>query len=95
MSTINKVPAGAGAEWLLGAFALLRKAPLALALLGAIWGLLSMVAVQAMAVNVTVGLFLQLALALLGRCFSRAVWAVREVDEGRPRCPRTCCSPAR
>ena len=31
MSTIKKVPAGAGAEWLLGAFALLRKAPLALA----------------------------------------------------------------
>ena len=88
MSTINKVPAGAGAEWLLGAFALLRKAPLALALLGAIWGLLSMVAVQAMAVNVTVGLFLQLALALLGPLlFAGLLWAVREVDEGRPALP--------
>ncbi|MET0809195.1 MAG: BPSS1780 family membrane protein [Pseudoxanthomonas sp.] len=88
MSTINKVPAGAGAEWLLGAFALLRKAPLALALLGAIWGLLSMVAVQAMALNVTLGLFLQLGLALLGPLlFAGLLWAVREVDEGRPALP--------
>ena len=88
MSTINKVPAGAGAEWLLGAFALIRKAPLALALLGAIWGLLSMVAVQAMALNVTIGLALQLALALLGPLlFAGLLWAVREVDEGRPALP--------
>lgn len=36
MSTINKVPAGAGAEWLLGAFALIRKAPVALGVLGLI-----------------------------------------------------------
>ena len=88
MSTINKVPAGAGAEWLLGACALLRKAPLALALLGAIWGLLSMVAVQAMSLNVTVGLFLQLALALLGPLlFAGMLQAVREVEEGRPPSP--------
>ncbi|NDK39454.1 hypothetical protein DT603_11425 [Pseudoxanthomonas gei] len=88
MSTINKVPAGAGAEWLLGAFALLRKAPLALALLGAIWGLLSMVAVQAMALNVTLGLLLQLGLALVGPLlFAGLLWAVHEVDEGRPALP--------
>ena len=39
MSTINKVPANAGAEWLLRGFALLRKAPLALGTLGLIAGL--------------------------------------------------------
>lgn len=84
MSTIKKVPASAGAEWLLGAFALIRKAPLALGSLGVIWGLLSMLAVQTMALNVTFGLFMQLALALLGPLlFAGMLWAVREVDEGR------------
>ena len=88
MSTIKKVPAGAGAEWLLGAFALLRKAPLALGSLGLIWGLLSMLAVQAMALNASVGMFLQLALALLAPLlFAGMLWAVREVDQGRPAQP--------
>ncbi|HYM85202.1 MAG TPA: BPSS1780 family membrane protein [Pseudoxanthomonas sp.] len=88
MSTINKVPASAGAEWLLGAFALLRKAPLALGVLGLIWGLLSILAVQVMALNVSLGLFVQLALALLGPLlFAGLLWAVREVDEGRVATP--------
>lgn len=88
MSTINKVPASAGAEWLLGAFALIRKAPLALGLLGVIWGLLSMLAVQTMALNVTLGLFMQLAVALLAPLlFAGMLWAVREVDEGRAALP--------
>jgi hypothetical protein len=88
MSTIKKVPASAGAEWLLGAFALLRKAPLALGLLGLIWGLLSMLAVQAMALNVSVGMFLQLALAILAPLlFAGMLWAVSEVDQGRPAQP--------
>lgn len=88
MSTINKVPASAGAEWLLGAFALLRKAPLALGSLGLIWGLLSMLAVQAMALNVSVGMLLQLALALLAPLlFAGLLWAVSEVDHGRPALP--------
>lgn len=88
MSTIKKVPAGAGAEWLLGAFALLRKAPLALGTLGLIWGLLSMLAVQAMALNVSVGMFLQLALAIVAPLlFAGMVWAVGEVDQGRPALP--------
>ncbi len=84
MSTINKVPASAGAEWLLGGFALLRKAPLTLGLLGMIWGLLSLLVVQLMALNATVGLLLQLALALIGPLlFAGMLWAVREVDQGR------------
>lgn len=88
MSTIKKVPAGAGAEWLLGAFALLRKAPWALGSLGLIWGLLSMLAVQAMALNAGVGMLLQLALALLAPLlFAGMLWAVREVDQGRPAQP--------
>ena len=88
MSTINKVPAGAGAEWLLGAFALIRKAPLALASLGLVWGLLTLIPLQAMALNVTFGLLLQFALALLGPfLFAGMLWAVRDIDEGKPVTP--------
>lgn len=88
MSTINKVPAGAGAEWLLGAFALLRKAPLALGALGLVWGLLSVLAAHLIALNASLGLFLQLALAVLGPIlFAGLLWAAREVDEGRTAMP--------
>ena len=88
MSTINKVPASAGAEWLLGAFALLRKAPLALGSLGLIWGLLSMLAVQVMALNASVGMLLQLAVAIVAPLlFAGLLWAVSEVDQGRPALP--------
>lgn len=84
MSTINKVPPSAGAEWLLGAFALLRKAPLALGLLGLMWGLLSLVGVQVMALNASLGMLLQLALAIVAPLlFAGMLWAVREVDQGR------------
>jgi len=88
MSMINKVPASAGAEWLLGAFALLRKAPLALGLLGLIWGLLSLLVVQAMTLNVTAGLVLQLGLGVAGPVlFGGLVWAVHEVEQGRGASP--------
>ena len=76
MSTINKVPASAGAEWLLGGFALLRKAPLALGLLGVIWGLLSLLGVQLMTVNASLGMLLQLALGIIGPLlFAGLLWA--------------------
>ncbi|SDR11338.1 BPSS1780 family membrane protein [Pseudoxanthomonas sp. CF125] len=88
MSTINKVPAGAGAEWLLGAFALIRKAPLALGLLGVIWGLLTLLPLQAMVVNSTLGLLLQFGLALLGPfLFAGMLWAVHDADQGKPVTP--------
>lgn len=84
MSTLNKVPATAGAEWLLGAFALLRKAPLGLGLLGLMWGALSLVVVQVMAASATAGLLLQLALSVLGPLlFAGVLWGVHEVDQGR------------
>ena len=84
MSTINKVPAGAGAEWLLGAFALIRKAPLALGLLGVIWGLLTLLPMQAAAFNTTLGLLLQFGLALLGPfLFAGMLWAVHDAEQGR------------
>ena len=83
MSEIRKVPASAGAEWLLGGFALLRRAPLALGLLGLIWGGLSALA------SVTGQLWLSLVMALLGPIlFGGVIYAAREVDLGRPASPR-------
>lgn len=84
MPNINKVAPGAGAEWVLGGFALLRKAPVGLGLLGLGWGLLSLLALFSAGLNPTLGLLLQLAVALLGPfLFAGLVWAVREVDQGR------------
>ena len=88
MSTINKVPASAGAEWLLRGFALLRKAPLALGVLGLIWGLLSLLGVQLMTLNASLGLVVQLGLALMGPLlFAGLLWAVHEVENDRPALP--------
>lgn len=82
MKDVRKVPASAGAEWLLGGFALLRKAPLTLGLLGLVWGGLSALA------SVTGQLWLNLVMALLGPIlFGGVVYAAREVDLGRPASP--------
>jgi hypothetical protein len=84
----------AGAEWLLGGFALLRRAPLGLGLLGMTWGVLSMCVVLAASAATTLGLLLQLALALAGPLlFAGLVWAAREVD-GAMRRRRPACWPA-
>lgn len=83
MTDVRKVPANAGAEWLLGGFSLLRKAPLALGLLGLIWGGVSALA------TVTGQLWLSLVVALLGPIlFGGVIFAVREVDLGRQASPR-------
>jgi len=82
MNDIRKVPFGAGAEWLLGGIALLRKAPLALGLLGLIWGGLSALA------TASGQLWLSLLLALAGPLlFGGIVYAAREVDQGRSATP--------
>lgn len=82
MTDIRKVPASAGAEWLLGGFALLRKAPLTLGLLGLIWSGLSALA------SVTGQLWLSLIVALLGPIlFAGLIYAAREVDAGRHASP--------
>jgi len=82
VTEIHKVPVSAGAEWLLGGFALLRKAPLALGLLGLIWGGLSALA------SITGQLWLSFVLALLGPIlFGGVIYAAREVDLGRHASP--------
>ena len=88
MDTIRKLPASDGAEWLLGGFALLRRAPLALGALGAVWGLLaSLVMTVGLAVP-ALATILQLLVALAGPVlFAGLLWAVREVAHGRPAMP--------
>ena len=85
MDTIRRLPASAGAEWLLGGFALLRQAPLALGTLGALWGVLgSLVIAFALAVP-ALAAAMQLLLAMAGPLlFAGLVWAVRELSQGRP-----------
>ena len=88
MSEMRKLPASAGAEWLVSGFTLLRKAPLGLGILGMIWALAALL-VTALATMVPVlALPAQLVMALAGPLiFGGLVWAVREVDQGRPAQP--------
>jgi hypothetical protein len=96
MSMINKVPASAGAEWLLGGFALLRKAPVALGMLAVLWGLVSLV-VMLVAMAVPVLMYgLQFLLILAGPLFfAGMILAVREVDQDRPALPAHLLQPVR
>lgn len=84
MSMINKVPASAGAQWLLDGLATLRRAPLQLGLLGALWALLSLLAAQVMALATVPGLFLQLLLGLASPVlFAGVLGAVRKAQTGQ------------
>ena len=96
MSTINKVPASAGAEWLLAGFALLKRAPVPLfaisnvGLLVVALSLLVAVMVVALMASLPfplslIPLLIYAALTLGVPCliFAGVVWAAREVSEGR------------
>ena len=88
MDTIRRLSASAGAEWLLGGFALLKKAPMALGTLGALWGLLGTMVVFLAAVVPPLAAALQLLLAIAGPVlFAGLLWAVREVQQDRPALP--------
>jgi hypothetical protein len=85
MSMINKVPASAGAQWLLDGLATLRQAPLQLGALGALWALLSLLAAQMMALATVPGLFLQLLLGLASPVlFAGVLGAVRKAGAAQP-----------
>lgn len=84
MTDVRKVRPSAGAEWLLGGFALLRRSPFGLGVLGALFGLLAVV-LALVAMN-SPGLLMlqQLVMMLLGPLLvAGMVWAAREVDQGR------------
>lgn len=85
---IRKVPATAGAEWLLGAFGLLRKSPLGFGLLGLIYAGLSLIVVMTMQSVPAVGGALQLVFFLIGPLLiAGMIFAAHEVDEGRSAAP--------
>lgn len=89
MDRINRVPASAGAEWLVESFRLLRRSPLGLGLLGAIFGVLGLLANLAVQGGaVTLAMLLQLAFILAGPLLlAGMIFAAREVDQGRGATP--------
>ncbi|GAB3067151.1 BPSS1780 family membrane protein [Stenotrophomonas tumulicola] len=88
MSEIRKLPASAGAEWLVSGFTLLRKAPIGLGSLGVIWALIALLVTSLATLAPVLALPAQLLMALAGPLiFGGLVWAVREVDQGRPALP--------
>ena len=88
MTQVRKVSASAGAEWLMGGFGLLRRSPLGLGLLGAIFGLVAALLNFAGLASPALVLVQQLAMMLLGPLLiAGLVWAAREVDQGRAAMP--------
>jgi len=84
MSEIRKVPASAGAEWLLTGFGLLKRAPLALGSLGILWGVGTSLVLSLSMLVPALGTVVQFLLLLAGPLFMGGLlWAVREVDLGR------------
>ena len=82
MNDVNKVAASAGAQWLLDGFGALRKAPLGLGLLGAIYGAIALV-VAILASRSPALLGLQLLMMLVGPLLAGGiVFAVRSVEQG-------------
>lgn len=87
MNDVTKVPASAGAQWLLDGFAVLRKAPLGLGMLGVIYGALSLL-VGFTIDNHGVFLALQLVMLLIGPLLMGGfMFAVHSVDAGGPALP--------
>ena len=85
---IRKVPASAGAEWLLGAFGLLRKSPLGFGLLGLIYAGLSLLVVLTAQSVPALGGALQLVFLFIGPLLlAGMIFAAHEVDEGRNASP--------
>jgi len=84
MTDVRKVRPSAGAEWLLGGFALLRRSPFGLGVLGALFGLVAVVLGMVAMSSPGLVLLQQLVMMLLGPLLvAGMVWAAREVDQGR------------
>lgn len=97
MSEIRKLPASAGAQWLLDAFSLFRRAPMQLAVLGVVWMLVtSLILLLAQLLPGWLGLLVQLASFAVGPLmFGGMLWAVGEIDQGRPGQPAHLLQPIR
>ena len=87
MNQAGKVKAGAGAEWLLGGFGLLRKQPVALGLVGLVFGIVSLLPVLFVSIPALSVLAQLVLLVLTPVMFGGLVYAAREVDQGRDASP--------
>jgi len=89
MNTIRKVSASAGMQWLVGSMTLIKRAPLALAGLGVLWGsCIWLLSALALLVPPVLNVPLQLLLLLVGPLFMGGMlWAFREVERGKPAKP--------
>jgi len=97
MSEIRKLPASAGAQWLLDAFSLYGRAPLQLAVLGVIGMIVSsLILVLAQLLPGWLGLLVQLlSLAVGPLVFGGMLWAVSEIDQGHRALPTHLLQPIR
>jgi len=97
MSDIRKLPASAGAQWLLDAFSLYRRAPVQLAVLGVIGMLVSsLILVLAQALPSWLGVLGQLLSVAVGPLvFGGMLCAVSEVDQGHRASPVHLLQPIR
>jgi len=81
---IRKVPASAGAQWLIDGFALLKASPGGLGMMGVLYGVCAAVVVGMSVVAPEIGFVLQTALLLVVPLLTGGlVWAAREVAQGR------------
>ena len=89
MSDLRKVPASAGAQWLLTGLALFRKSPLRLAQLGVLLAMAALVAMLLSQLNPALGAVMQL-LVVFGTpvLMGGLIWAVREAERGHTPGPR-------
>lgn len=88
MDDVNKVPASAGAQWLLDGMANLRRAPFSFGLLGVIYGAIALVVGQAATANAGLFMALEVLLVLLGPLLMGGfVFAARSVAGGGPALP--------
>lgn len=85
---IRRLPASAGAEWLLEAFRLFMKSPMGFVLLGVIYAGLMLAVMAGAQISPAMGGLLQLVFLLLGPLLMAGmIFAAHEVDAGRSAMP--------
>jgi hypothetical protein len=83
MKDVRKVPASAGAEWVLGGFRLLRQSPIGFGTLGLVYGLIALVVSLAAQKSTPLALLLELVLVLVAPLLiGGMVYAARSIDGG-------------
>ena len=83
MKDVRKVPASAGAEWVLGGFRLLRQSPVGFGALGLVYGLIALVVSLSAQRSTPLALLLELVLVVVGPVLiGGMVFAARSIDGG-------------